>query len=75
MTNIGALEPLDQQVDHMRGPAGGRAILEYGDYECPACIQAEPFARHLVETFRERLRFIFRHFPQAEVHPHAEMRM
>lgn len=48
-------------------------LLEYGDYECPACIQAEPFVRHLVETSGERLRFSFRHFPQVEVHPHAEM--
>ncbi len=61
-------------ADHSQGDEhAALTLLEYGDYECPACIQAEPFARHLVETFGNRLRFIFRHFPQAEVHPHAEM--
>lgn len=61
-------------VDHGQGDEhAALTLLEYGDYECPACIQAEPFARHLVETFGDRLRFTFRHFPQVEVHPHAEM--
>ncbi len=61
-------------TDHSLGDEHAAAILlEYGDYECPACIQAEPFVRHLVETSGERLRFIFRHFPQVEVHPHAEV--
>jgi hypothetical protein len=30
-----ALAPLDDDFDHFRGPAGGRLILEYSDYECP----------------------------------------
>ena len=29
------LEPLDDAVDHVRGPTAGRLIIEYGDYECP----------------------------------------
>ena len=29
------LEPLDEAVDHIRGAAGARVILVYGDYECP----------------------------------------
>lgn len=61
-------------TDHSLGDDhAALTLLEYGDYECPACIQAEPFVRHLVETSGRRLRFIFRHFPQVEVHPHAEM--
>lgn len=61
-------------ADHSQGDEhAALTLLEYGDYECPACIQAEPFTRHLVETFGNRMRFVFRHFPQAEVHPHAEM--
>ena len=48
-------------------------LLEYGDYECPACIQAEPLTQHLVETHRGRLRFVFRHFPLVEVHPNAAL--
>jgi hypothetical protein len=34
------LEALDEQVDHVRGPAGRRLILEYGDYECLPALPA-----------------------------------
>lgn len=33
-------EPLDQAIDHVRGPAGAHVIVEYGDYECPYSRQA-----------------------------------
>jgi len=29
------LQPIDEEVDHVSGSAGGRVILEYGDNECP----------------------------------------
>ena len=61
-------------ADHMLGDLhAGLTLLEYGDYECPACIRAEPPTQQLVETFGKRLRFIFRHFPLVEVHPQAEL--
>ncbi len=61
-------------ADHMLGdPQASVTLVEYGDYECPACIQAEPLVRHLVDTCGKRLRFIFRHFPLVEVHVHAEL--
>jgi hypothetical protein len=34
------MEPLDEAVDHVRGPSAGRLIVEYGDYECPYSRQA-----------------------------------
>jgi protein-disulfide isomerase len=59
--------------DHSTGSARtDLLLLEYGDYECPSCSEAEPVTRHLVEAFGSRLRFIFRHFPLVE-HPHAEL--
>ncbi|WP_295950750.1 thioredoxin domain-containing protein [Rhodoferax sp.] len=61
-------------ADHVLGPPEARlTLVEYGDYECPACIQAEPLVRHLVDTEGHRLRFVFRHYPLVEVHPHAEL--
>jgi len=61
-------------ADHTLGAAhASLTLLEYGDYECPACIQAERLMQHLVEAFGKRLRFVFRHFPLVEVHPHAEL--
>ncbi|OYU74646.1 MAG: sodium:proton antiporter, partial [Burkholderiales bacterium PBB5] len=61
-------------ADHVLGDPHARlTLLEYGDYECPACIQAEPVVQHLVEAYRGRLRLVFRHFALMEVHPNAEL--
>jgi protein-disulfide isomerase len=61
-------------ADHYQGNAhAALTLVEYGDYECPACIQAEPLTVHLVEAFGKQLRFIYRHCPLVEVHPHAEL--
>jgi protein-disulfide isomerase len=60
--------------DHETGNVHAHVTLvEYGDYECPRCAQAEAETRHLLDAFGDRLRFVFRHFPDAEAHPHAEL--
>ncbi|MGH8231658.1 MAG: DsbA family protein [Steroidobacteraceae bacterium] len=59
-------------VDHARGPVHAPVtVVEYGDFECPNCKQAAPAVKLLLERFAERVRFVFRHFPLEEVHPHA----
>jgi protein-disulfide isomerase len=61
-------------ADHALGDEDARfTLLEYGDYECPASAEAEPKVRHLVETFGPLLRFVFRHLPHLELHPHSEL--
>jgi len=62
------LAPLDETVDHVRGPAGGRLIVEYGDYECPYSRAAYGAIQRVVG---DGVRFAFRHFPLTEIHPHA----
>ena len=58
--------------DHARGPATALVTLvESGDYECPYCGAAYPVVEELRQAFGDRLRFVFRHFPLAEMHPHA----
>ena len=61
-------------AEHSQGnPAAALTMIEYGDYECPASQQAEPVTRYLVDTFGERLQFIYRHYPLVQAHAHAEM--
>ncbi len=61
-------------ADHVQGDPGAHlTLLEYGDYACAACMQAAPFVQHLVDSSGGHLRFVFRHFPLMEVHPHAEL--
>ncbi len=61
-------------AEHVLGDAhASLTLIEYGDYECPACIRAEPLTQHLVEAFGKRMRFVFRHFPLMKVHLRAEL--
>ena len=65
------LEPLDEAVDHVRGPSAGRLIVEYGDYECPYSRQAFREIDRVEQSLTRGIRFAFRHFPLTEIHPHA----
>ncbi len=59
-------------VDHVLGPADARVtVVEYGDFECPICKQAAPAVKLALNRFAGRMRYVFRHFPLEEVHPHA----
>jgi protein-disulfide isomerase len=60
------------QTDHIRGPANAPiTLVEYGDYECPHCAAAHPIVGQVQLHFGERMRFVYRHFPLTEIHPHA----
>lgn len=64
----------DDAIDHIRGPASAPVtLIEYGDFECPACFQAYGALNIMFSHFGDQLRFAFRHFPLREVHPHAEL--
>jgi protein-disulfide isomerase len=59
--------------DHIRGPKDAAVTLvEYGDYECPHCGRAYPIVREIERRMEDRLRFVYRHFPLTQMHPHAE---
>lgn len=59
-------------IDHALGASGAAlTVVEYGDFECSACKQAAPAVNLLLEHFAGRVRFVYRHFPLEDVHPHA----
>ena len=67
------LREVDPQRDHIRGPIEAPVtIVEYGDFECPYCGQAEPVVRELLRNFVD-VRYVWRHLPLTDVHPHAQM--
>jgi protein-disulfide isomerase len=65
------ISPLEEGVDHVRGPAGATLIVEYGDYECPYSRQAYRSVERVEAELSGAVRFAFRHFPLTEIHPHA----
>jgi Na+/H+ antiporter NhaA len=64
--------PVDAGRDHIRGPQDAPVTLvEYGDFECPYCGRAEPVVRELLTDFGD-LRYVWRHLPLNDVHPHTQ---
>ena len=67
-------DDVDPERDHIRGSEDAPVTLvEYGDYECPYCGQAEVVIRELLDSFGDDLRYVWRHLPLNDVHPHAQM--
>ena len=63
----------DPARDHISGSADGSVrLLEYGDYECPACGAAHPIVEEIQRRLGDDLCFAFRHFPLTRIHPHSE---
>jgi len=77
---LGSAEPLvdlyidvDPERDHVRGPLDAPVtVVEYGDFECPYCGQAEPVVRELLRDFGD-VRYVWRHLPLSDVHPNAQL--
>jgi Na+/H+ antiporter NhaA len=66
-------EDVDPERDHVRGPMDAAVTLvEYGDYECPFCGRAENIVTELLAV-RDDVRYVFRHLPLNDVHPHAQL--
>jgi len=77
---LGTTEPLvdlyidvDPERDHVRGQLNAPVTLvEYGDFECPFCGQAEPIVRELLRDFGD-VRYVWRHLPLNDVHPNTQL--
>ncbi|MEA2244814.1 MAG: hypothetical protein QOD24_4370 [Solirubrobacteraceae bacterium] len=67
-------DDVDPERDHIRGANDAPVTLvEYGDYECPYCGQAEIVIRELLGSFGDELRYVWRHLPLNDVHANAQM--
>jgi protein-disulfide isomerase len=69
-------------LDHVKGNArqNGAAglasstviLIEYSDFQCPACRTYYPILRELAETYDGRMAFVYRHYPLKQIHVNAE---
>jgi Na+/H+ antiporter NhaA len=65
--------PVEPGRDHIRGPERSPVtVVEYGDFECPYCGQAESAVRELLHDFGD-VRYVWRHLPLTDVHPEAQL--
>lgn len=66
--------PIEVGRDHIRGPASAPlTLVEYADFECPFCARATGVAKAVRAHFGDDLRYVIRHLPLPDVHPHAEL--
>jgi Na+/H+ antiporter NhaA len=67
-------DDVDSARDHIRGSEDALVTLvEYGDFECSYCGQAEPVVRELLASFGDDLRYVWRHLPLNDVHASAQL--
>ncbi|MEU6548319.1 Na+/H+ antiporter NhaA [Streptomyces sp. NPDC046859] len=72
-TQVDLAVPVDPHHDRVRGPEDAAVtVVEYGDYECPYCGQAEQVVRELLGADSD-VRYVWRHLPLPDVHPNAEL--
>lgn len=59
-------------TDHVRGAAAGKVtMVEFGDFQCPACGAYEPLVRKVTQDNSTILKIVFRHFPLTQIHQNA----
>ncbi len=69
-----SLKPPLSERDHIAGRADAPIeFVEYGDFECPHCGRAAGIINEIRSTLGDRLRFAYRHFPLAKMHPYARL--
>ncbi|MEU8228089.1 thioredoxin domain-containing protein [Actinoplanes sp. NPDC048967] len=69
---VDLIPAVDPERDHVRGPQEASVtVVEYGDFQCPYCGQAEPAVRDLITD--TDLRYVWRHLPLPDVHPQARL--
>jgi protein-disulfide isomerase len=58
---------------HVRGATESAqyTIVEFSDFECPACASVSPYLEDIVARYPDKVRLVYRHFPLVNIHPLA----
>src|SRR5690606_27595178 len=68
-----ASEALFRQDSHTKGLESAKIqLIEFGDFQCPSCAQAETTVRQIMTDYPEQVKFTYRHFPLS-FHQHANI--
>ncbi len=64
--------PAITSADWTRGSATAKvSVVEYGDFQCPACGQYESIMQQLESQYGDKVMFVFRNFPLYQIHQDA----
>ena len=60
-------------TQHVKGdPEAVVKLVEYSDFQCPACAAFQPIINDVLEAFGDQIQFEYKHFPLTAIHPLAE---
>lgn len=60
-------------ADNIKGNEASQiALIEYSDFQCPACGSYQPLLKKLTQDFGDRIKFAYRHFPLPQ-HKNAKL--
>jgi len=63
---------LESNARNVMGPADAKVtVVEFSDFECPACAATSPLVNQLIAQYPNDVRVIYRHFPLVDIHPYA----
>jgi protein-disulfide isomerase len=62
---------LTQKDSHKQG-SGSVQLVEFGDFQCPACGKAYPIVKQIQKEYDGKLTFYFRNYPLTQLHPNAQ---
>lgn len=65
-------EGVEVQAHVTGNPDADVTLVEYSDFECPACGQFYPFVKDILADYGDQIRFEYKHFPLTQAHPNAE---
>lgn len=71
-TAVGDKTKITRDSSHKTG-SGAITMVEFGDYQCPACSVAHPNVKQLLKDYEGKITFYFRNFPLSNIHPNAMM--
>lgn len=52
-------------------PNASVVIREFSDFQCPACKAAQPVITDIIQSYGERIRFEYNHYPLVSIHKNA----
>lgn len=65
--------PVTEEDHHVNSFGAKYVLVEYGDYECPDCEMGSHVVKELLRDLGEDLCYVFRNFPQPDIHPNAQL--
>lgn len=69
---VGTFRPVDTKKDHIRGDSNAAVtVIEWSDLECPFCKRFHPTMQEIVDTYKGKVRWVYRHFPLRQLHSKA----